>query len=376
MPNLVEPDTQFRDHFVDFRVAKTVNTIPYDEAIPQKPAKETPLGNHSSKKVTVVGMGQVGLGCVVAILNQDICGTLALVDIAAKKLEGEAKDFQQGSAFHQHTTILASDTYDVSENSDMVVITAGVAQQPGESRLSLVDRNANIMKKIMPQVLKYSPNATILIVSNPCDIMTAIAAKLAGPDFPQGKVFGAGTCLDSSRFQTLIAQSIDLDPKNVHGYIIGEHGDSSIPVWSSVRVGALPLLEPGEEPNETLKKIHKSVVNSAYDIISLKGYTNWAIGMSTAHICKAVLNDTRTIIPVSTCVRGLYDVEGDVFLSLPCSLSSQGVQRVAVLPLTDSEKATFQKCAKGIWEVQKPIWENLLPPKEVKAEPAEPKSEG
>ncbi|OLQ04690.1 L-lactate dehydrogenase B chain [Symbiodinium microadriaticum] len=237
-------------------------------------------------RITIVGMGQVGLGCVCAILNQDICGTLALIDIAAKKLEGEAKDFQQGSAFHQHTQILASDTYDVSENSDMVVITAGVAQQPGESRLSLVDRNANILKKIMPEVLKYSPNATILIVSNPCDIMTAIAAKLAGPDFPQGKVFGAGTCLDTSRFQTLIAQTMDLDPKNVHGYIIGEHGDSSIPVWSSVRVGALPLLEPGEEPNETLQKIHKNVVNSAYDIISLKGYTNWAIGMSTAYICK------------------------------------------------------------------------------------------
>mmetsp|Transcript_63450 Transcript_63450/g.148622 ORF Transcript_63450/g.148622 Transcript_63450/m.148622 type:complete len:375 (-) Transcript_63450:416-1540(-) len=369
MPNLVEPDTQFREHFVDFRVAKTVNTIPYDASLPQKPAKDTPLGNHSSKKVTIVGMGQVGLGCVCAILNQDICGTLALIDISAKKLEGEARDFQQGSAFHQHTTILASDAYDVSENSDMVVITAGVAQQPGESRLSLVDRNANIMKKIMPEVLKYSPNATILIVSNPCDIMTAIAAKLAGPDFPQGKVFGAGTCLDTSRFQTLIAQSMDLDPKNVHGYIIGEHGDSSIPVWSSVRVGALPLLEPGEEPNDTLKKIHKSVVNSAYDIISLKGYTNWAIGMSTAYICKAVLNDTRTIIPVSTCVRGLYDVEGDVFLSLPCSLSSHGVQRVAVLPLSDSEKSTFQKCAKSIWEVQKPIWENLLPKSEPKEAP-------
>eukprot|EP00435_Cladocopium_sp_Y103_P034008 s272_g8.t1 len=274
---------------------------------------------------------------------EDICGTLAMIDINSKKLEGEAKDFQQGSAFHQHTTILASDTYDVSEKSDMVVITAGVAQQPGETRLSLVDRNANIMKKIMPEVIKHSPDATILIVSNPCDIMTAIATKLAGPDFPQGKIFGAGTCLDTSRFQTLIAQSMDLDPRNVHGYIIGEHGDSSIPVWSSVRVGALPLLDPGQEPDETLQKIHKKVVDSAYEVISLKGYTNWAIGMSTAHLCKIVLNDTRSIVPVSTCVRGLYGVEGDVFLSVPCSLSGNGVQRVAVLPLTDSEKATFQK---------------------------------
>mmetsp|Transcript_34056 Transcript_34056/g.74677 ORF Transcript_34056/g.74677 Transcript_34056/m.74677 type:complete len:361 (-) Transcript_34056:188-1270(-) len=357
--NIVPADDRFREHFKKWRAGATVNTIPFTSDLPQKPSEDTPLGNFNSKKVTVVGMGQVGLGCVSAILNQDLCGTLAMVDIAKQKLEGEARDFQQGSAFHQTTTILASDQYDVSEGSDLVVITAGVAQKPGESRLSLVERNAKIMKMIMPQVLKYSPNATILVVSNPCDIMTAIAAKIAGPDYPQGKVFGAGTCLDSSRFQTLIATSMDLDPRNVHGYIIGEHGDSSIPVWSSVRVGALPILKPGEEPDENLKAIHKSVVASAYDIINLKGYTNWAIGMSTAHIAKAVLNDTRTIIPVSTCVRGLYGVEDDVFLSVPCSLSTNGVQRVAVLPLNDEEQATFQKCAKGIWEVQKPIWDDL-----------------
>jgi L-lactate dehydrogenase len=151
-----------------------------------------------------------------------------MIDIAKEKLEGEAKDFQQGGNFHQTTIILASDKYDISADSDLVIITAGVAQKPGESRLSLVERNARIMKMIMPEVLKYAPDATILIVSNPCDIMTAIAAKIAGPSFKQGKVFGAGTCLDSSRFQTLIASSMDLDPKNVHGYIIGEHGDSSV----------------------------------------------------------------------------------------------------------------------------------------------------
>ncbi|CAB9518107.1 L-lactate dehydrogenase B chain (Fragment) (Partial), partial [Seminavis robusta] len=151
------------------------------------------------------------------------------------------------------------------------------------------------------------------------------------------------------------------DPRNVHGYIIGEHGDSSIPVWSSVRVGALPLLDPGQEPDDTLKAIHKAVVDSAYDVINLKGYTNWAIGMSTAYLAKAVLNDTRTIVPVSTCVRGLYGVEDDVFLSVPCSLSSNGVQASVEMssPLTKDEEAIFQKCAKGIWEVQEPIWATL-----------------
>lgn len=357
--NLVESDQRFREYFKNYRASRTVNTVPYTGSLPQKDPKETPIGHFNSKKVTVVGMGQVGLGCVSAILNQDICGTLAMVDIAKDKLKGEALDFQQGSGFHQRTKILASDKYDITADSDLVVITAGVAQKPGESRLSLVERNAKIMGFIVPPVVQHSPNATILVVSNPCDIMTAIAAKLAGPTFPQGKIFGAGTCLDSSRFQTLIAESMDLSPRNVHGYIIGEHGDSSIPVWSSVRVGALPLLEPGEEPDDTLKAIHKAVVDAAYTVINLKGYTNWAIGMSTAFIAKAVLNDTRSIIPVSTCVRGLYGVEDDVFLSVPCSLCSDGVQRIAVLPLTESEQATFRKCAKGIWEVQKPIWDSL-----------------
>jgi len=206
----VPPDDRFREYFKHYRAAKTVNTIPYSKEIPHTGAETVPLGNFNSKKVTVVGLGQVGLGCITSIINQDICGTLAMVDLNTTKLQGEAKDFLQGGGFHQTTTILASDQYDVSEDSDLIIITAGVPQKPGESRLSLVERNADIMKAIMPEVLKYSPNGTILIASNPCDIMTAIAAKIAGPTFPQGKIFGAGTCLDSSRFRMLIANSMDL----------------------------------------------------------------------------------------------------------------------------------------------------------------------
>lgn len=358
--NLVEPDSRFREYFKKYRQAETVSTIPYCSTLPYDNDDVTPaVGNLKRKKITVVGMGNVGLGCVAAILNKDMCGSIAMIDQNKEKLEGEAKDFQQGAAFHNSTAILASTEYDISADSDLVVITAGAAQKPGESRLNLLEKNVSIMQSIMPQVIEHSPNAAILIASNPCDIMTAIASKIAGPSFPQGKIFGTGTCLDSSRFRTIIADSMDLDPNSIHGYIIGEHGDSSIPVWSSVRVGALPLLRPGQEPCDTLQAIHKAVVDSAYDVINLKGYTNWAIGMSTAHIATMILDDTRTIVPVSTCVRGLYGVEDDVFLSVPCSLSSNGVQRVAVLPLTDSEEDTFRTCAKRIWEVQQPIWDSL-----------------
>jgi L-lactate dehydrogenase len=349
-------------HVVDFekyRQAHAVATIPYSETLSCETNRVRAMGNLKRKKVTVIGMGNVGLGCVASILNQDLCGSIAMIDQNKEKLEGEAKDFQQGANFHQSTEILASSEYDVSEDSDLVVVTAGAAQQPGESRLALLEKNVGIMESIIPRVIEHSPDAAILIASNPCDIMTAVASKIAGPSFPQGKIFGTGTVIDSSRFQTIIATSMDLDPNSIDGYIIGEHGDSSIPVWSSVRIGALPLLQPGEEPCDTLKAVHKAVVDSAYDVINLKGYTNWAIGMSTAHIAKMVLNDTRTILPVSTCVRGLYGVEEDVFLSLPCNVSSEGVLGVSLLSLTETEEETFRACAKRIWEVQEPIWNKI-----------------
>ena len=359
-------DTRFLTcelHFSDFkkyREANGVATIPYSKDVPHNDDYDAiAMGRMKRKKITVVGMGNVGLGCVASILNQDMCGTIAMIDQNKNKLEGEAKDFQQGADFHQATKIKASTEYDVSSNSDLVIVTAGAAQQPGQSRLALLETNVRIMESIIPEVIKYSPNAAIMIATNPCDIMTAVASKIAGPSFPQGKVFGAGTAIDSSRFQTIIANSMDLDPNSIHGYIIGEHGDSSIPVWSSVRIGAIPLLQPGEEPSDTLKAVHKAVVDSAYDVINLKGYTNWAIGMSAAYIAKKVLNDTRTIIPVSTCVRGLYGVEEDVFLSLPCNISREGVLGVSKLPLTDTEEEAFRACAKRIWEIQEPIWDKI-----------------
>lgn len=354
--NLVEPDNRFREYFSKYRTTHGTVTIPYSEGLP---FEYNGSGNLKRKKVTVVGMGKVGLGCVASILNQDMCGSIAMIDRNKENLEGEAKDFQQGAGFHNSTEILASSEYEVSADSDLVVITAGAAQKPGESRLNLLERNVAIMQSVIPQVIEHSPDAAIVIACNPCDIMTAVASKIAGPSFPQGKIFGTGTNLDSSRFQTLIANSMGLDPNSIHGYIIGEHGDSSIPVWSSVRIGALPLLPAGEEPDETLNAVHKAVVDAAYDVINLKGYTNWAIGMSTANIAKIVLDDTRTIVPVSTCVRGLYGVEDDVFLSLPCNLSREGVLGVSVLPLTNSEEENFRSCAKRIWEVQKPIWDKI-----------------
>ena len=353
---------QFRDYFANWRRQNTVSPIAYDKDIvgAESHSSLPDTGKFSSKKVSIVGCGQVGMACAISILNQDLCGSLSLIDANEHKLQGEAKDLIQGSAFHQRLQIQASSNYSLTQDSDLIIVTAGVAQKPGESRLSLVERNVRILQQIIPNLLHYSPAAPICIVSNPCDVMTAVANKMA-KHVPVGQIFGSGTCLDSSRLRSLIAQAMDLDAQHVHGYVLGEHGDSSLPVWSSVRIGALPLVPSPENAtiDPVLTELHKQVVHAAGDVIALKGYTNWAIGLTSAYIAKAVLNDARSIMPLSTCVRGLYGIEEDVYLSVPCSLSASGIQRIAVLPLTTSEQEAFRRSAEKVWEVQKGVWDDL-----------------
>ncbi|CAJ1960090.1 unnamed protein product [Cylindrotheca closterium] len=339
------------------RLGHSVEPIPYSSDIEISPVNYG--ANLGHKKVSVVGCGQVGMAIAYSVLNQQSAGTIALVDMNREKLEGEAKDLEQGSAFHQQVRILASDEYSVSANSHMVVITAGAAQRPGESRLDLVERNVAIMQNIIPKVLTFSPNASICIVANPCDLMTAVAAKIAGPSVPAGRIFGSGTCLDSSRLRSLISKKLDLDTSAVGGYVIGEHGDTSVPVWSSVTVGGVPLLGHGQDPSKMHDDMHKEVVDSAYDVINKKGYTNWAVGLTGAHIAKTCLNDTRRIMPVSTCVRGLKGIKEDVFISMPAAIGSTGVQRVIDLPLTDKETEKFLHSADTIWDIQERVWDNL-----------------
>lgn len=157
----------------------------------------------------------------------------------------------------------------------------------------------------------------------------------------------------------MISKKLDLDASAVTGYVIGEHGDSSVPVWSSVRVGGVPLLQEGQDPTSVHEDMHREVMNSAYDVISKKGYTNWAVGLTGSHIARAVVDDTRQIMPVSTCVRGMYGIENDIFTSMPCSVGSTGIQRVVNLPLTDSEEEKLRKSAETLWHMQKDIWDRI-----------------
>ncbi|CAI9784459.1 unnamed protein product [Fraxinus pennsylvanica] len=322
---------------------------PISNAEPPSPTKR-----HS--KITVVGVGNVGMAIAQTILTQDLADELALVDAKADKLRGEMLDLQHAAAFLPRTKIQASPDYDITAGSDLCVITAGARQIPGESRLNLIQRNLSLFKSIVPPLAKYSPECILLIVSNPVDVLTYVAWKLSG--FPANRVIGSGTNLDSSRFRFLIADHLDVNAQDVQAYIVGEHGDSSVALWSSISVGGVPVLSFLKRQQivyekETLENIHKSVVEGAYEVIRLKGYTSWAIGYSVASLARTILRDQRKIHPVSVLAKGFYDIDGgDVFLSLPAQLGRSGVLGVTNVHLTDEEAQQLRNSAKAILEVQ------------------------
>jgi len=244
----------------------------------------------------------------------------------------------------------------VTAESDICVITAGVRQKEGETRLDLVGRNVQVFKSIVPQLIKYSPNTILLVVSNPCDILTWVVWKLSG--LPPHRVIGSGTTLDSSRFRFMIAEKLSVAPRSVHGYIIGEHGDSSVPAWSGVSVGGalLRTFQPTLGTNDDeWSKIAVQVKESAYEVIKLKGYTSWAIGICVSILCEAILKDSDNVFPVSTLVKGIHGIEDEVFISLPAILTSQGVRDVVVQSLDKTEIEQVRKSAKGLHEIQSKI---------------------
>ncbi|XP_037551681.1 L-lactate dehydrogenase B chain [Nematolebias whitei] len=317
------------------------------------PAPEPPRN-----KVTVVGVGQVGMACAVSILLQDLCDEMALVDVMEDRLKGEMMDLQHGSLFLKTPKIVSDKDYAVTANSRLVVVTAGVRQQEGESRLNLVQRNVNVFKCIIPQIMKYSPNCTIIVVSNPVDILTYVTWKLSG--LPKHRVIGSGTNLDSARFRHMMAERLGIHSSSFHGWVLGEHGDTSVPVWSGANVAGVNLqkLNPDigtDADKEQWKKVHKDVVDSAYEVIRLKGYTNWAIGMSVANLTESILKNLSRVHPVSTMVKNMYGIGEEVFLSLPCVLNSSGVCSVVNMTLTADEVGQLKKSADTLWGIQKDL---------------------
>ncbi len=305
------------------------------------------------RKGVIIGMGQVGLACAYSMLIQDCFDELVLQDINLQKVEGEVMDLVHGMSFLAPTQLVAGTVADAGKDADIVIITAGAAQKPGETRLSLVERNVTIYQNILTDVVKYCPNAILLIVTNPVDIMTYVALKISG--FPSSRVIGSGTVLDTSRFRSLLANKLNIDPRSVHAYIIGEHGDSEVPVWSTANVAGRKLLSQDWEhltssDRADLTAIFDRVKNAAYEIIQRKGYTSYAIGLAVTDIVKAILRSQERVLTVSGLVDGLYGIE-NVCLGLPRVVNETGILKTVNLDLSAREERQLRHSAEVLQAV-------------------------
>lgn len=279
-----------------------------------------------TRKVAVIGVGNVGIAGAYAMYLRHTCQNLFLVDVDKKRAEGEALDLQHGQGLTGRMTVEAVG-YEKLSDCQVVVITAGVAQQKGETRLALLDRNAKIFRSIVTQLDEHAPNAIIVVTSNPVDLMTYLVQEMSKR--PANRIIGTGTLLDSSRFRTLLGVHYGCNPQSVHGYILGEHGDSEVAAFSSVTIGGLKIMEnkvfgKGFE-KEAMDVLAKEVTQAAYKIIEGKGYTNLAIGVCIASLVEAILNDKRSILPVSVRMTGQYGLN-DVCLSVPARIGLNGVE--------------------------------------------------
>ncbi|XP_011697927.1 PREDICTED: L-lactate dehydrogenase-like [Wasmannia auropunctata] len=347
-----------KDATSDSKVQKAINFVSpcLREELLCKMSESVRDGTH---KVTIVGAGMVGVALANSLLFQRITPHIAMVDIFPKKLEGEGLDYRHSSVFIDDPTIEYDTDFCVTSNSKVVAICAGVRAVKGETRLDLVKRNAEILKIIIPPLVNYSPNAVFVIISNPVDILAWVAWKLSG--LPVHQVFGSGTHLDSARFRCLIADRLGgIAPKSVHAHIIGEHGDSMVPIWSGVNVAGVQFRDviPNiglETDDEKWFEISNYVVKLGAMVRCLKGYSNTAIGLSAADIIKAVLRNSQAIMPVSTHVQGHHDVCHDMFLSLPCAIGEDGITQIVRMHMTEHEKKLFQASANAVYKVQKDI---------------------
>lgn len=289
-------------------------------------------------KIGIIGTGFVGMAAAYSLFQQKLANQLVLVDKNSARAQGEALDLMHGQPLVGRCDVQAGDYSDL-EDAGVVVICAGVSQSsPDESRLELLQRNIKVFESIAEQLDQHAPGAMLLIASNPVDILTQAMQQLSCR--PSNMIVGTGTLLDTSRFRTLLANHYGVSPQSVHAYILGEHGDSEIPVWSSASVAGLAIrgntINGREYDPDAMARIASQVQHSAYEIIANKGYTNWAIGLVIAHIIRQVRDNQRSVMPVTVRLDGEYNLRG-VCLSLPAVIGSQGVESL-VCPDLDQEE--------------------------------------
>ena len=309
-------------------------------------------------KITVIGSGSVGATISYTLTVMGLASEIVMIDINEEKALGEALDIRQGVPFCNPCTVYARSYVDAA-NSDIVIITSGVARKAGQSRLDLAQTNVNVIKSVATEIVKYAPDATYLIVSNPVDVLTYVFQKTTG--LPKERVIGSGTILDTARLRARVSEYYSVNQKNVHAYVLGEHGDSAFVPWSIANISNVPvedyrnaILNAENYPEFKRDEVEEYVRKSGARVIQRKGATFYAVSMSVCHVCKCLLSGIDTTLTVSTMLEGEYGIS-DVALSLLTVVGNNGAHSKILLPLTDAEMASLHKSAESLKEVIRSI---------------------
>ena len=312
-------------------------------------------------KVVLVGTGFVGMSMAYAMLNRGGVHELILIDIDKDKTIGEEMDLSHGLPFAPQKMVIKAGDYEDCKDAQVVVITAGVAQKPGQTRLELAETNTKIMKQITENIMASGFNGVIVVASNPVDLMTYVVAKVSG--LPKNQVFGSGTVLDTARLRYLMADYLKLSSKNIHAYIMGEHGDSSFVPWDHAYLGCKKIkdvMKDNHHPMEDLKKIHQGVINAAYEIINKKKATYYGIGVALSRIVKAVLENENAILTVSTYLKDGDYGQDDIYIGVPAVINSKGVRELLYLELNDEEQAKLDESCRIIKKMREDSIDKLI----------------
>ena len=291
------------------------------------------------RKIVLIGTGMVGMSYAYALLNQNLCDELVLIDINKKRAEGEAMDLNHGVAFSGGNMEIYAGEYTDCCNADLVVLTAGLPQKEGQNRLDLLKENRKIFETILQSVLENGFHGIFLVATNPVDIMTRIVYEIS--DFPPEKVIGTGTALDTARLRYLLGEKFMIDPRNMHAYVMGEHGDSEFVPWSQAMMTTKPIFDLCGETEgchfQELLELEEEVRMAAYKIIEAKKATYYGIGMAMARITKAIFGNEYSVLTVSAHLQGEYGENG-IYIGIPCVVNRMGIQRIVELPLGSEEK--------------------------------------
>ena len=304
------------------------------------------------QKAAMIGCGAVGATSAFSLMQSGLFSELVLIDANQQKAEGEATDLSHGLPFGRPMKIYAG-TYDDLADCYLIIITAGAAQKPDETRIDLVNKNVKIFKSIIPEIVKRNTEGILLVVSNPVDILTYVTLKLSG--FPTNRVIGSGTVLDTARLKYLLGEHLQVDSRSIHAFIIGEHGDSELAVWSSANISGADLddycrIAGITKPADELSRIYEHVRDAAYQIIDSKGATYYGIGMAVRRIAEAIVRNEHSVLPVTSMIYGHYGVDG-ICLGVPTIVGRNGAEAVLDIPLSEEELAQLQRSANTMREM-------------------------